>query len=95
MQERRDGALLVEPMRGGKRQHVDADQLAVGAGFDQPLDGRRRIGIGHIAQRREQGFGTAHAPKLTAKTVTRECPCTGWGDRRRARSRIGAPPQLV
>ena len=53
-------ALLVEAVRGGKRQHIDADKVAVGAGLNEPLDGRRRIGIGHIAQRRKQGLALAH-----------------------------------
>ena len=67
MQERRDGGLLVEAVRGGKRQHIDADKVAVGAGLDEPRDGRRRIGIGHIAQRRKQGLALAHRRSLRQK----------------------------
>ena len=43
MQKRRDGALLIEAVCGRKREHIDADKLAVGARRDKPLDGRRRI----------------------------------------------------
>ena len=60
MQERRDGALLVEAVGSGERQHIDADEVAVGAALDEPLDGRRHVGIGHLAQRRKQGLALAH-----------------------------------
>ena len=74
MQERGDRGLLVEAVRGGKRQHIDADKVAVGAGLNEPLDGRRRIGIGHIALRRKQGLALAHA-QAYGKNGGREPSC--------------------
>ena len=65
VQERGDGALFVQTARGREREHIDADQVAVGSRFDEPLNGCRRGSIGCLAQRREKGLGFAHARKLT------------------------------
>lgn len=53
MQERGDGAVLVEAVRAGEGQRIYPDQIAVGAGRYQPLDGGHRASIGPLSQRRK------------------------------------------
>ena len=67
IQEGGDGALLVQALRGCECEDIDAGKIAVGAGFDEPLDGRRGFGIGRLAKCREKGLAIAHGPNL------REC----------------------
>lgn len=65
MQKRGDGALLIETVRCREGEHIDAHKIAIGAGLDEPLDGVRRLGIGGLTQRCEQGFGVAHGRNMT------------------------------
>jgi hypothetical protein len=64
VQKRGDGVLFVQTAHGREREHIDADEVAVGSRLDESLDGCRRGGIGCLAQRREKGLGFAHARKL-------------------------------
>ena len=60
MQEGGDGALLVQALRGCECEDIDAGKIAVGAGFDEPLNGARRISIRRCAECGEKGLGIAH-----------------------------------
>jgi hypothetical protein len=57
--------LFVQTARGREREHIDADEVAVGSRLDESLDGCRRGSISRLAQRGEKGLGFAHARKLT------------------------------
>ena len=60
MKEGADDFFFVEPVLGGKSQHVDAARCAVLAVADQGLDRGEDLGIGRIAERAEQRLRVVH-----------------------------------
>jgi hypothetical protein len=64
VQEHGDGAFLVELLAFGEIERVDAGQAMVRRVAHQTLEGRHGVGVGGLAQDREQGVGVAHGGEL-------------------------------
>ena len=79
MQKSADRALLVDPVLGGKIEHVDAAECAVGSILHQRLDRRRRAGIGRLPQERKKIFGFVHRESYPA--LLRGKTRTSFGNR--------------
>jgi hypothetical protein len=69
-------------LRGGERQHIDAREIAVGAGRDQPLDRCRGAGIGALALCGEHIWGFAHGFDFT-RNFRRNNSVSSLPDKRR------------
>ena len=55
---------LIEMLALGEVEGIDAGQAMIRRVAYQALEGRRRVGIGRLAQDREQGVRFAHAEEL-------------------------------
>ena len=60
MQERGDGAFLIESALRGESERVDAAQIAIKPVLHQIFDCRDAIRVGRLPEDTKQGFGFTH-----------------------------------
>ncbi len=87
VQERGDGAFFVEAVLGGKIEHIDAAEIAIGRVAHRALDRGDAIGIGRLPQHIEESFGFAH--RLNPRSRLNPCAWQSMYRAAAATRRIG------